>query len=203
MSKYCWCLDAGHAEETPGKRSPKFEDGSQLFEYEFNRSIVDKLKSRLEKAGIEYFIVTPEKVKDIGLTVRAKRVNDHKTTKKKILISIHANANGMGKDWDDANGWEIWTTPGQTKSDIVAEIFFEAHKREFKDFKMRSDRTDKDNDKEAKFTIIQAVSCPAILTENFFYTNKHEATLLKDEFFRDRIAEAHFQAILAIEKINL
>jgi len=203
MGKHLYCIDSGHAEETPGKRSPKFEDGSRLFEFEFNRSIVEKLTKRLKAANIDYFIVTPERVKDIGLTVRAKRVNELKTDKKKILISIHANAHGMGQEWTDANGWEVYTTPGVTKSDQIAELLFLAHKNEFPEFKMRSDKTDGDNDKEAKFTIIQQANCPAVLTENFFYTNKKEAALLKDDFFRERIAEAHFRAILAIEKLKL
>ena len=32
-------LDNGHGEETAGKRSPVWGDGSQLFEWEFNRDI--------------------------------------------------------------------------------------------------------------------------------------------------------------------
>ena len=30
-------LDAGHGESTPGKRSPKTDDGRQLFEWQFTR----------------------------------------------------------------------------------------------------------------------------------------------------------------------
>lgn len=33
-------LDNGHGYDTPGKRSPIWPDGSQLFEWEFNRDIV-------------------------------------------------------------------------------------------------------------------------------------------------------------------
>ena len=36
-------LDNGHGENTPGKRSPKLEDGSQFFEWEFNRDIVNRI----------------------------------------------------------------------------------------------------------------------------------------------------------------
>ena len=32
-------LDNGHGENTPGKRSPKWSDGSQLFEWEYAREI--------------------------------------------------------------------------------------------------------------------------------------------------------------------
>jgi N-acetylmuramoyl-L-alanine amidase len=33
-------LDSGHGADTPGKRSPKWPDGSQLFGYEFNRDVI-------------------------------------------------------------------------------------------------------------------------------------------------------------------
>jgi N-acetylmuramoyl-L-alanine amidase len=41
--KFLWILDNGHSKATPGKRSPKLEDGRQFFEYEFNRDIVKRL----------------------------------------------------------------------------------------------------------------------------------------------------------------
>ena len=48
-SKYLWIFDNGHGGvvdgvyQTPGKRSPVWPDGQQLFEGEFNRAIVDRL----------------------------------------------------------------------------------------------------------------------------------------------------------------
>jgi len=200
MSKYCYCLDAGHAEETPGKRSPKFPDGKQLFEYEFNRAIVAKLVKKLISKGISYYIVTPETVKDIGLTVRARRVNQHSCDKPKIFISVHANAHGMGREFTPAQGWCVFTTKGQNNSDKVAEIFWEEHAKMFPDRKMRKDTSDGDKDIEADFTVIKLTNCPSILTENFFMTNEEEATLLMDDTFREKIAEAHFQSILRVEK---
>ena len=45
-------LDNGHGNNTPGKRSPKWEDGTQLFEYEFNRDIVKRISAMLAKDTI-------------------------------------------------------------------------------------------------------------------------------------------------------
>jgi hypothetical protein len=48
-SNYLWILDNGHGGmidgvyQTPGKRSPVWPDGTQLFEGEFNRAIVKRL----------------------------------------------------------------------------------------------------------------------------------------------------------------
>lgn len=201
MSNICWCLDAGHAEETPGKRSPKFSDGTQLFEYEFNRSIVAKLTKRLISNGMSYFIVTPETKKDISLSTRASRVNKHDCGKPKVFVSIHANAHGMGKEFTSAEGWCVFTTKGQNNSDKIADIFWESFKQEFPERRMRKNTSDGDNDIEADFTVIKLTNCPSILTENFFMTNEVEAKLLMDDFFRERIAEAHFKAMLAVEKM--
>ena len=50
-------LDAGHGVDTPGKRSPVWKDGTQLFEWEFNRSIVNRVSYFLELEGIKTHIL--------------------------------------------------------------------------------------------------------------------------------------------------
>ena len=67
-------LDNGHGYDTPGKRSPIWPDGSQLFEWEFNRDIVSRIEILLKKAGISCVRLVPEK-EDISLSERSKRAN--------------------------------------------------------------------------------------------------------------------------------
>jgi len=43
---------------------------------------------------------------------------------------------------------------------------------------------------------------PAILSENFFMTNKKESKLLLSEEGRDRIAKIHFEMIQEVENKN-
>lgn len=100
-------LDNGHAKSTPGKRSPKFEDGSQFFEYEFNRDIVKRIASELSKAGIKYHILVPEITSDISLSTRAARANKYCNQYGKdncLFISIHVNAAGSGSTWMNGRG---------------------------------------------------------------------------------------------------
>jgi hypothetical protein len=58
-SKYIWILDNGHGGiidgvyQTSGKRSPKWEDGTQLFEGEFNRAVVKRIVKLCEDSDIE------------------------------------------------------------------------------------------------------------------------------------------------------
>ena len=50
-------LDNGHGIDTPGKRSPIWADGSQLFEYEFNRAITSRVYSALIVLGIDVVLL--------------------------------------------------------------------------------------------------------------------------------------------------
>lgn len=66
MSKFTYILDPGHGGMinkqyvTPGKRSPKFDDGSQLFEGVNNREIVSMLIKAMEAEDIKCIdIVAP------------------------------------------------------------------------------------------------------------------------------------------------
>lgn len=183
-------LDNGHGVDTTGKRSPVWPDGSQLFEYEFNRNIVDRIAKELGNLGIEYRILVPE-TKDIPLTERVKRANDiYRNNKGKcFLVSIHANA-GKG------TGWEVWTSVGITKSDDIATIFWNEMKQEFPQEKMRLDTSDNDVDKEKNFTILYNTWCPAILTENFFMDTEKDCRLIMSENGRKKIAKAHVRSIV-------
>ena len=59
-SNYLWIFDNGHGGlvdgvyQTPGKRSPVWPDGKQLFEGEFNRAIVNRLMDKLQIRQIRY-----------------------------------------------------------------------------------------------------------------------------------------------------
>ena len=185
-------LDRGHGIDTPGKRSPKWPDGTQLFEYEFNRDIVRRIAKQLDLDRIKNYILVPEE-NDISLSERVRRANDiyQKSNKKCFLISIHANAGG-------GSGWEVWTSIGKTKADDMAAILWDEMKTEFPLQKMRADTIDGDNDKEENFTIVKKTMCPAVLTENFFMDNKSDCDLIMSEFGRKKIADAHVRAIKKI-----
>lgn len=182
-------LDNGHGKETPGKRSPKWEDGSQLFEYEFNRDIVRRIAEKLKQHNIPYYILVPE-LEDISLSERCKRANNiYKDNKDCMLLSIHANAGG-------GTGWEAYTSIGNTKSDTYATILYQKAKKYFPNWKIREDKTDGDPDKEDNFYILKNTSCPAVLTENFFMDTKKDCAYILSEEGRENIANMHVNAIL-------
>ena len=74
---------------------------------------------------IPYTILVPED-KDISLNMRCRRANAEKNC---FLISIHANAGG-------GTGWEVFTSTGKTKSDIIANRMVDIFKKDFPDKKL-------------------------------------------------------------------
>ena len=186
-------IDAGHGIDTPGKRSP---DGA-FREYLWNRQIADIVLEDLGVDGYDVSLVVTE-TNDISLKTRVNRVNavcNQIGTDNVILVSIHSNAAGNGKDWMDAKGWSCYTTKGVTQSDRLAECLYDSFVRSFPDRKIRKDMQDGDRDWEENFYIIQKSKCPAVLIENFFYDNKEECHWLQQEAVKVRIAMAIEQGI--------
>ena len=181
-------LDNGHGQETPGKRSP---DG-EFREYAWCRTFVKILKSELERFGYRVIELVPEQ-EDISLSVRCKRVNELCKLYNCILVSIHNNAAGDGKTWMNATGFEVWTSPGNTKSDKLAELICEEAIAE--GIKLRSDKSDGDLDKESSFTILTKTSCPAVLIENMFMDSKSDVEFLTSEKGINKLLKIHIAGI--------
>ena len=187
-------LDNGHGKDTPGKRSPKWPDGRQLFEYEFNRDIVYRIARMCEAANIGYGLLVPE-IEDISLGERVRRANMvAKQHPGSFLISVHANAGG-------GTGWEAWTSPGQTRSDEIADLLYIEAIKALPGIKIRTDKhSDGDMDKESRFYILRKTTCPAVLTENLFMDNQKDCEYLLSDEGRQIIARLHFDAIRKIFK---
>lgn len=185
-------LDNGHGFDTYGRASPVWPDGSQLFEWEFARDIVKRIKVGLDKREIKSTILIPEAI-DVYLRVRTDRANAiYKKHPDSFLISVHGN---MAMNPGEGAGWEIWTSPGETESDEIATVFFESAKKHLPQFKMRSDHSDGDPDKESKFWILVHTLCPAVLTENLFYDNENECKFMLSDEGRNTIAQLHVEGI--------
>jgi len=200
-SKTLVILDNGHGKDTPGKRSPVWDDGSQLFEWAYNRVLVKYISDYLKVLGVSYVILVPEN-EDISLKERVKRANNIYSTYKEnydliYLVSIHGNAFTK----PTVKGIEVFTSVGQTMADPIADIFYTELKNV--GWKMRKDIQDGDNDKEEKFYILMHTTMPAILTENGFYTNEEECKKMLLFNWNMEIARAHYRAIWNIEKLYI
>ena len=187
-------IDNGHGQSTPGKRSP---DG-RFLEFQFNRTIAKQIVDDLRDRGYDAELLVPED-DDIPLKDRCKRVNDIVAREGKqnvILISIHANAFGNGKEWTSPSGWSVYTSKGQTKADDLAEQLAKAAIKNLPQMKMRAEKSDGDLDYEENFYILKHTVCPAVLTENGFYTNKEDLAILESREGRRAITDLHVEGII-------
>lgn len=189
-------LDNGHGKETAGKRSPKWGDGSQLFEWEFNRDIVRRIADMLKADGVKFEILVPEET-DVSLPERCRRANviHADCGNNAVLFSVHGNAGG-------GTGWECYTSVGQTKADAIATVLCEEAEKEFAPdgWKIRFDYIDGDLDKESQFYILKHTVCPAVLSENFFMDTEKDCRLMLSDAGRERIAKIHYLTIKEILK---
>ena len=188
-------LDAGHGKETPGKRSPVWKDGTQLFEWEFNRDIVDKIHQYLVAASISSIklINTDE---DVSLSERTSWINtlykEYKDRYFVYLFSIHGNAFDSPK----THGIEAFTSVGNTTADVIADITLK--ELESLGWYMRYNNKTKLN-KDYNYWILKNTHCPSVLTENGFYTNEEECKKMLDPYWKNKIALCHVSAIIKIE----
>lgn len=207
MSKYLYIFDPGHGGlvngkyVTPGKRSPKFDDGSVLYEGVNNRDNVDRIMTELKKLGIRCLdIVNSDN--DISLTERVKRANALAKSDKCVYISIHSDAHGDGVNWTPASGISVFTSPGQTKSDIFASIWIDELENQFGSSVLwRKDSSDGDEDKQAHFYVLKETSMPAVLGELGFHTNKDQATRMLTDEWKKKVVNSVVLAIQKFEKL--
>tara|TARA_R110000868_G_scaffold339122_1_gene599874 strand:- start:172 stop:891 length:720 start_codon:yes stop_codon:yes gene_type:complete len=210
-SNYLWLFDNGHGGiidgvyQTAGKRSPRWPDGEILYEGEFNRAIVNRLMKLCTDAGIDAINLVDTQ-KDVPLSKRTEKANDiyrkqrDKDGKPCIYVSIHAN----GFSAEPANGWAVYTSVGETKSDKIATILYKKAEAEFPNEYMRKGMSDGDVDQEANFWVLSKTVMPSILSENFFMTNSDNChRYLLSEDGRDRIAKIHFEMVQEVESLKV
>ena len=127
------------------------------------------------------------------------RANNHPSKKKKIFVSIHANAGAAAPNgWTEAEGIETWFFHGSRTGKKIAAIF-QKHLIEQVNWTNRGIKSRP----TSQFYVLRNTSMPAILTENGFFNNKEQVKeLMKDEV-RQKIANAHVAAILEIEEKGL
>jgi len=201
-SNYLWLLDAGHSGiDKNGKyltapaKMFTFPDGVTVYEGVINRKIAELVYMALETKQIDFALVYDD-IEDTPLSQRTMTAdNVYRKDKRAVYLSIHSNAGG-------GSGFEIFTSPGQTKSDKIANIFCEIYQKRFPGFPFRADKSDGDADKEADFYVLRKTDCPALLVENLFFDNRNEAQFLLSLEGQRKIADCIIDCIETCEKLK-
>lgn len=184
-------IDNGHGENTPGKCSP---DG-RLKEWAYAREIADMVVFGLRKLGIDAERIVREDI-DVSLAERCRRANDvfRETKRNAVLISIHCNAAGSGKDWMSARGWSVFVSNNASANSkklatCLAEVAGE------KEASIRRQMPGKEYWVQ-NLAICRDSNCPAVLTENFFQDNKEDVEFLLSPEGKRMVAQIHIEGIM-------
>jgi N-acetylmuramoyl-L-alanine amidase len=181
---YLVALDDGHGMDTPGKRTPMFPDrpgvglegerGNYMHENEFNRAVVNKVKTHLERCGINVLLTAPTD-EDTPLKARTDLANKMNAD---ILVSVHANA--ATGSWGNAKGIETYYYPGSASGKALATAL---HNQLIKNTKQVNRGI-----KEGNLHMLRETKMPAALVECGFMDNLEEAALLLSDEFRNECA---------------
>ena len=175
-----------------------YPDG-RFLEYKFNRDIAQRVVSYLVDRGYDASQLVPE-LEDISLAERCRRVNtwcQEHGSRSAILVSIHANAFGNGREWTSPRGWSVYTSKGQTRADLLADDIATAAKKHLTMMPMRGDWADDDIDYEEGFYILRHTLCPAVIAENCFMTNPDDLMFLESGVGKQKNINLHVEGIVS------
>lgn len=186
--------DTGEYTTSPAKMA-YFETGDWhqsgwFLEGVYNRAQTKVEKEIFESAGYRYFTISHD-WKDTPLSERVEKANVIAAQyMNSLLHSNHGNAFSR----DDVHGFEYFTSPGDTLSDIAGEFTFKGIRKMFgRELAYRTDTSDGDHDKEARFYMLVKTTMPAILFEHDFFTNPKAAAWMLRYDVQVRFAIAKLQ----------
>jgi len=186
------CLDPGHAGRKidPGA----VNQNSGLQEADIALLVSQKVKEYLEASGCEV-ILTRNDWEDPKTDDLAYRTSLSNNWGADAFVSLHCNSAST----PDAEGFEVWTSPGETAGDKLATCIFKQIAGAFPERQARADYSDGDPDKESKFYVLVHTDAPATLVEMAFISNDEEAQLLSTPAWQDRMAAAIARGITDYE----
>lgn len=191
-------IDPGHGGikdgryQTDGKMES--HNGFAFYEGEFNRQLAEVLMIELRKRALSFVNLVPEK-EDVPLherVSRAKRTAKQYPKKTPVFLSIHAN---WFRD-SSVTGIEVYTSPGETLSDRIANEFY--FKLKNIGWNMRPGTGHPD--KEAKFHVLWETPMAALLIEHGFFSNENQARKLLNPEVQRMFARLEAEAAKKCER---
>jgi len=182
-------IDPGHAGPTkdPGAVGP-----GGTFESDRALEIAQKVQAGLRRLNIP--VVLTREMYDQPVTddldYRTTLSNNYAAA---AFISIHCNA----AENPTAVGCEVWTSPGQTDADSLAESVLNSFEKSMPGLYLRKDTSDGDGDKEARFYVLTQTDAPAILIETGFISNPEEEVKLASSEYQFAVAQAIIDGLVA------
>jgi len=182
-------LDPGHGGSDPGAVNGETGMRESSLVLNYADAILDLLRAeKNHTAGMtrtmDIFVSLPDRVR------RAREFNAQ------FFLSLHANS----AENPNAEGYEVWTSVGKTKSDEYATILFDEIGNIFPELKPRADWSDVDPDKEKNYYVLKETPMPAVLVELGFICNRKEALWMAERSTIDMYSLAIVRGIREIGK---
>ena len=192
MSKTLFLFGTGHGGENPdsgkyvtaGKRSPKHNGKTLLFEGVNNRINVNLIIEGMKKSGLDAVDIVND-WRDISLNERARRVNEIAKSRPCVYIDIHSDGMGNGREWHSASGIGVYKYIfSSSKSDFLAKYLRQELTCNFTG--ISKDR----GIRKKNFHSLRETSCPACLLELGFHTNLEETKLMLSDNWRSKVVKS-------------
>ena len=177
------CIDPGHGGKDPGAVGPTSKK---------EKDIVLAVSLKLKKLLEEKHKVLLTRSEDIFIELYQRTIMAN-AFGADLFLSIHCNGAGN----QSANGFEVWTSKGQTKADGYASVLAAEWSKAFPGVNIRGDWSDGDVDKEASFCVLRRTAMPAVLVELDFISNPKMEVLLSNDAYQDLMANALHQGVVS------
>lgn len=180
-------IDPGHGGPDPGAIGPETSLRECDVALSISEMAVTLMKDELQEVDVS--------LTHGGLGSSLQRRCDYANEIRAMMfVSIHCNA----AEARSAHGFEVFTSRGTTRADLVAASLYASISRHFPELRARTDYDDGDIDKEANFYVLRNTSMPAVLVETAFITNFSEEILLGSLRWQTRYAKAIVEGVKAI-----
>jgi len=196
------CLDPGHGGKDPGN-----QDGRQQ-EKKYTLALALEVQKRLKEAGFKV-VLTRSSDTYTELTERSEKANEGPAD---LFVSLHFNAlagssargpetycltpahasstNAQGEGTSNGN------FPGNKNNDRNVYLAWQIQKSLITSLEMEDRGV-----KHARFAVLRGIEMPGVLIESGFMTYPDEAKKLYDKGFREKLAQAIVDGILAYKKV--
>jgi N-acetylmuramoyl-L-alanine amidase len=170
-------LDPGHGGQDPGAQ------GHGLDEKDLTLAIALKIRSILQN-DYENIDVKMSRSSDTTKSL-SQRTSEANAWRADFFLSIHINSGPS-----TAQGYEDFIYSGLSNSSKTAQYQDIIHAEVMKVNQLK-DR----GQKQANFHVLRESNMPALLTENGFISNDHDAALMKQSSWIQKVAQGHANGI--------
>ena len=181
-------IDAGHGGFDPGKIGI-----NKVLEKDINLSFTYKLKKLLEQNDINVILTRTDNNglyknsdTDKKRTDMKKRISIMNSSDALFAISIHQNSFTQ----ESARGAQVFYYSKSTEGKLLAETLQDVIKSTMNDGNQRLAKAN------SSYFLLLRSSCPTVIVECGFLTNRIEAQLLCDDSYQDKMTNAIYLGIL-------